>query len=138
MNLTVNYNELCKSETATRLHLDNDFRNRSNASEIETNLIELWNNIIVPLRVQYGGEWWITSGYRSPAVNAAVGGVATSQHVKGQAIDFTCINREMLKAMYWHIHQNLEFDQMIFYRSRGFIHISYNSERNRHFIFIKK
>ncbi len=42
------------------------------------------------LRDQLGESLTITSGYRSPDHNALVGGVGNSQHVLGNASDFTC------------------------------------------------
>lgn len=52
------------------------------------NLQELATNVLQPLREALGRPIIITSGYRSPAVNAAIGGAGTSQHVIGQAADF--------------------------------------------------
>jgi hypothetical protein len=57
----------------------------------------------------------VSSFYRCPALNKAVGGSATSQHVKGEAIDIQCIpGTGVTNAMiYNYILKNLEFDQLI-------------------------
>ena len=71
-------NELCASSTAARLGI----RNIPN-EEIKSNLIALVDNVLDPLRTSYGKPIIVSSGYRCLALNQAVGGSKTSQHVKG-------------------------------------------------------
>lgn len=56
----------------------------------------------------------ISSGYRCPALNAAVGGVATSAHTTGLAVDFTCAGfgntSAIVKALY---NSGIDYDQLI-------------------------
>lgn len=56
----------------------------------------------------------ITSGYRSPAVNQAVGGAASSAHMRGEAADFICPGfgspLEVCRAI---AASDLAFDQLI-------------------------
>ena len=74
--------EMVKSSTAERLRVDNS------PSDIHlVNLTHLCINILQPVREQFG-VITINSGYRSPALNAKVGGSKTSQHCNGQAADF--------------------------------------------------
>jgi zinc D-Ala-D-Ala carboxypeptidase len=82
MNLSANFTlkELTKSETATRLDIDNT----PNDEQIES-LRLLCENILQPVRDHFGKPVKITSGFRCPAVNKATGGSATSDHCKGQA-----------------------------------------------------
>lgn len=82
--LTTNFtlNELIRSNTATKLNIDN-----TPSDEIIDNLNKLCTDIIQPIRDKYGKPMVITSGYRCKALNKAVGGVKTSQHVLGQAAD---------------------------------------------------
>ena len=47
----------------------------------------LVQHILEPLRQAWGQPIFITSGYRSPALNRAVGGAHNSQHCLGQAAD---------------------------------------------------
>ncbi|HTE35719.1 MAG TPA: D-Ala-D-Ala carboxypeptidase family metallohydrolase [Reyranella sp.] len=56
--------------------------------EIVANLKLLCEMVLEPVRALFGAPVIITSGYRSPAVNLAVGGAANSQHMSGQAADF--------------------------------------------------
>lgn len=76
--------ELCKSTTAKQLGIDN-----SPNSEIVSNLEQLINNILDPLRERFGKPIYVNSGYRSPALNKAVNGSKTSYHMKGLAADIT-------------------------------------------------
>ena len=103
--------------------------------EHKANLTTLINNVLDPLREAYGKPIIVTSGYRSPLLNKAVGGVATSQHCKGQAADIVPKNKKDMKKL-WQLAQKLcDFDQLINEKpdKKGvpsWIHISY-SENNR-------
>jgi len=72
----------------------------------------------------------VSSGYRSPAVNAAVGGSINSQHMKGEAVDFTCPKfgspEDIVRKI---ISSNIVYDQLIL-EFRSWVHISF-SDRNR-------
>jgi len=76
--------ELTFSETATRKGLDN-----TPTPEIEANLAELAATLEQVRALLNGAAIHISSGYRSPKVNAAIGGSATSAHCEGLAADFT-------------------------------------------------
>ena len=76
------YQEMIKSSTADRLGISNDA-----TREHVINLVNLCNFILQPVREEFG-VIRINSGYRSPALNKAVGGSKTSQHCNGQAADF--------------------------------------------------
>lgn len=82
--LTTNFtlNELIRSNTATKLNIDN-----TPSDDIIDNLKKLCTDILQPIRDKYDKPMVITSGYRCKALNKAVGGVKTSQHVLGQAAD---------------------------------------------------
>ena len=77
--------ELVASDTATRMGIDNSPDDKATA-----NLRLLATAILQPLRDKYGKPITVTSGYRCTALNKAVGGVATSQHLKGEASDIVC------------------------------------------------
>jgi hypothetical protein len=71
----------------------------------------------------------IGSGYRCPALNRAVGGVANSQHMKGQAADL-CIDGDLKKGKRWFewIKTHCQFDQLIWeHNAKGsyWVHVSY-------------
>ena len=74
--------ELTKSATATRLKIDN-----TPTAEAKQNLVNLIDKILDPLREAYGKPIIVTSGYRCPKLNKAVGGSTSSQHMKGMAAD---------------------------------------------------
>ena len=91
-------------------------------------LISLCGKVLQPARNMYGAAIQVNSGYRSPAVNKAVGGVRNSQHTLGEAADITVNNREENKRLFEIIRDNLSFDQLINERNFSWIHVSYKSE----------
>ena len=74
--------ELSKSATAERLAIDNTPPRA--AQRMLTILVE---QLLDPIRRCYGAPIIVTSGYRCPALNTAVGGVANSHHIVGCAVD---------------------------------------------------
>lgn len=123
--------ELCASQTARARNL----RNIPSTQEI-CNLCALTHHVLQPLRTWWSRPITIGSGYRTPALNRAVGGVPDSQHTRGQAADL-CIDGDMEKARAWfnYIRDNLPFDQLILeHNAKGthWIHVSYHPTHNRH------
>lgn len=114
------YKEFEKSDTALRLHIDNTIKD----FDVRDNIKALVDNLLQPLRDAWGGPIFINSGYRCPALNDAVGGVATSQHVKGQAADCGCTDPLALARLVKKM--GLVYDQMILYPS--FLHLSYRAD----------
>lgn|SRR3990167_1162698 len=94
--------------------------------------------ILQPVRDKFGPVT-VNSGYRSPAVNKAVGSKPTSQHVKGEAADFEVPGISNYFVAEW-IRDHLDFDQLILEcyvpggdPNAGWVHCSYVDERaNRH------
>lgn len=84
MRLTEHFTlaELTRSATAKRLGLDNT----PNAAVL--NELRATAELLERIRSTLGVPMIVTSGYRSPAVNRAVGGVTSSDHIAGQAADF--------------------------------------------------
>lgn len=127
--LTTNFSlhEMIKSETALRRDMDNT----PQSDDIVQNLTTLCEQVLQPLRDVYGVGIKVNSGYRSPDVNAAVGGSRTSDHCKGQAADIEIpgvANRDL--ALY--IRDNFEFTQLILegyiegIPDSGWVHVSYD------------
>ena len=74
--------ELLRSETAKKKGIDN-----TPTFEVVAHLSELVETILDPLRAAYGMPIKVSSGYRCPELNKAVGGAATSVHQIGYAAD---------------------------------------------------
>jgi hypothetical protein len=68
--------------------------------------------LLQPVRDEFGAVI-VNSGYRSPVVNAAIGGSETSQHPKGEAADFKTPDADLWEVYLW-IIENLTFGQCIF------------------------
>ena len=129
MNLSANFTlkELTRSDTATRLGLDN----QPNDEALE-NLKLLCEKVLQPVRDHFGKSVTVNSGYRSPESNAAVGGSRTSDHCKGQACDLEIDGIPNPELAQW-IMDNLEYTQLIleFYTpggdpNAGWVHVSYD------------
>ena len=103
------------------------------------NLERLVDNLLDPIRERFATPVIITSGYRCERLNKLVNGVEDSQHREGKAADFYFAgftSKEMTQA-FFEIADSFDFDQLIYYKKRHFIHISYNGDSNRHEAFIK-
>ena len=129
MNLSTNFtlHELTKSETALRKGMPNEPTEADIA-----NLKLLVEKVLQPLRDHYAVGIKANSGYRSPDVNAAVGGSRTSDHCKGQAADIEIAGvPNAVLAQY--IKDSLQYTQLIleFYTpgipDSGWVHVSYDA-----------
>lgn len=128
MNLSANFTlkELTKSDTATRLGLDNT----PDDAALE-NLKTLCEKVLQPVRDHFSKSVTVNSGYRSPESNAAVGGSKTSDHCKGQAADIEIDGLPNPELAKW-IMDNLDYTQLIleFYTqgqpNSGWVHVSYD------------
>lgn len=131
--------EFFQSSTAAK----NGIKNEPSADEKATivrNINLLVDNVLDPVRDMVCNPIIITSGYRSSRVNKLVGGVANSQHMSGCAADFHIqgFTPSMMHQVFLYIFNTLEFDQLIFYRSKNIIHVSYIENGNRHEASLKK
>jgi hypothetical protein len=128
MNLTENFtlSELTKSETALRHDMDN-----SPPQEITSNLQALAVHVLQPVRDHFARGVKVNSGYRSPDVNAKVGGSRTSDHCRGTAADIEIPGVPNHELAEW-IKANLPYTQLIleFYTrgvpDSGWVHVSYD------------
>lgn len=82
------------------------------------------SKLFEPVREWYKLPIQINSFYRSPKVNKSIGGSATSQHVKGEAIDIDTKSIVENKKIFNYIKDNLKFDQLIWENNGEWIHIS--------------
>ena len=114
--------EFTESNLAKKLNIDN----RIEKSEYISNICNLVEYVLQPLRDYLGVPIHINSGYRCKELNRVVGGVYNSQHMTGKAADIVC--KDLSKAMKW-IIESKKFDQVI--RYNDFIHVSYDTFNNR-------
>jgi D-alanyl-D-alanine dipeptidase len=130
MKLSKNFSraEIEHSNTAKRLGISNEMSNKhlENMQRVVDNLIQPMRDAIGPIR--------ISSGYRSPKLNKAIGGSSRSQHSKGEALDLQFWEKGKMnnKVIYdWVLESGVEFDQMINEFDYSWIHISLKSRENR-------
>ena len=130
-----------KELTKTKYKLDN-----TPTVEATANLKNICQNWLEDLRYSYGALYGegkeppiiITSGYRSPKVNEAAGGEATSNHLTGCAVDLRCAGVEQA-LRYMNIlldisdGTNRVFDELILERQKFvyWIHFAVRPENNR-------
>lgn len=126
MNLTAHFTlaEMCHSQTADRLAMDN-----SPSMSITSNLMITAHGLEM-IRALLQRPVVVSSGYRSPLVNRAVGGSASSQHCKGQAADITCPGygppRSVMEAILR--DGSIPYDQLILEYADaggGWLHVSF-------------
>tara|TARA_R110002167_G_scaffold51010_3_gene148013 strand:- start:131 stop:586 length:456 start_codon:yes stop_codon:yes gene_type:complete len=130
MRLSKNFvlSEITHSNTAKRLGIDNDptKKHLQNMQRIVDILLQPLRDALGPIR--------ISSGYRNPSLNRAIGGSSKSQHCKGEALDLQfwkggeMCNKEIYE---WILQSDLKFDQMINEFDFAWIHISLKEKNNR-------
>lgn len=123
-------NEFIRSQTATRLGIDN-----TPPPDVIDNLKLLCANILQPFRDAIGHPIFISSGYRCPELNAEIGGSKTSDHRFGLAADIDSANNNVF--YYNHLRDKFKnvFDQLIWEfgddNYPAWVHVSYNPARMR-------
>lgn len=122
--------ELSASTEARRMGIDN-----TPTPETRANLATLVEAVLDPLREKYGRPIHVSSGYRCPRLNKAVGGSTTSQHVKGEAADIYVTRPREMAELFALIYYMLPYDQLIWERGTdeapAWIHVSYREGDNR-------
>ena len=124
--------ELMYSRTAVEHAIDNV---PSPAAKVS--LQHLVVCLLEPLRQLYKKPIAVLSGYRNGEVNRLVGGVAASQHVKGEAADcYVPDPKELLDVL---LYCKLPFDQAILYKRKKFLHLAFRvNGENRYQVIINK
>ena len=120
--------EVTRSETAKRKGISN----MPTPEHIE-NFKLLAEKVFQPIREHFGKPIIISSGYRSKALNTAIGGALSSQHCQGEAIDIDMDGTDITNAQVFnYIKDNLEFDQLIWEfgtaTNPDWVHVSYESK----------
>lgn len=123
------YKEFEKSEVADQKHICNVIV----SIDVRDSIKALVDEVLQPLRDAWGKPLAINSGYRCKELNAAVGGVPTSQHTKGEAADVCPFGRNghgdikvVTELARLAVKLDLPFDQMILYPS--FVHFSHKAK----------
>ena len=118
------YDELIASATAKRLGLDNT----PNEQEKEK-LRKLAEDVLQPIRDAWRSPNVVNSGFRSEAVNKAVGGAKNSQHRLGEAADISIGGKERNKKLFNFINKliqkgTIKVGQLIDEYNYSWIHVS--------------
>ena len=119
--------EVTKSTTAKRLGINNV----PDDEWVIENLRQVAVNVFQPLRDAFECPIYVSSGYRGPELNRAIGGSLRSQHMEGRALDLDadvyggCTNSQIFN---W-IRENVTFDQMVWefgdQDNPDWVHVSY-------------
>ena len=117
--------EVIRSDSAKR----NGISNMPTPEHI-ANFMLLAEKIFEPIREHFCVPIRISSGYRSKELNAKIGGSASSQHCKGQAVDIDMDGTSLTnKQVFDYIKDNLPFDQLIWEFGNednpDWVHVSY-------------
>jgi len=130
----ITYNEATISSTAKKLGISNI----PNTAQL-TNMVKLANSVFEPVREYFNVPIYISSFFRSEALNKAIKGAKNSQHLcnKGAAIDVDADRYKGItnKDIFNYIFNNLDFDQLIWEYGNelnpDWVHVSYNEGNNR-------
>ena len=121
------FEEFERSDTARRFAIDNRIPDK-----LKNNVAALVDNVLDPLREAWGKPITVTSGYRCADLNRKVGGVSTSQHLKGEAADISVGDRKANRKLFELTKRlGLPFDQLIDESDCKWIHISYSPRHRR-------
>ena len=128
----ISYAEATRSEAAQKQGITNI----PDAASL-TAMKRTAERVFEPLRTYIGEPIRINSFFRTPQVNTLIGGSATSQHMKGEAMDIgRFANSNYSNAeIFWFIRENLDFDQLIWEMGTDgepdWVHVSLKPSGNR-------
>ena len=133
MNLSPNFTfeELTRTDNRHLLQKNRDMANANPA--IKAALTRVAVELLEPIRALFKVPVQVNSGYRCPELNTAVGGSATSQHVRGEAADIVirgfeteALEVEAVRKILREL-PDLKFGQMLV--EFGCIHVSLGTKR---------
>jgi zinc D-Ala-D-Ala carboxypeptidase len=129
----LNLAEVTRSDSAKRNGIDNT----PTAEHLE-NFKLLAEKVFEPIRLHFKEPIFISSGYRSEALNKFIKGSSSSQHCKGEAIDIDMDGSKggvTNKMVFDFIVSRLDFDQLIWEfgtdSNPDWVHVSYTKGKNR-------
>ena len=135
----ISYKEATLSTTAKRLGIDNT----PNAEQF-SNMVHVAENVFQPVREHFDTPIYVSSFFRSEALNKAIRGSSSSTHMKGEAMDLDAdVYGKVTNAQIFHyIKDNLEFDQLIWEfgtdKNPDWVHVSLSKGNNRKQILVAK
>ena len=123
----ISYQEATTSQTAVRKGIKNE---PGDNELLAMQLVGI--RVFDVVREHFKTPLRVSSFYRSPELNKAVGGSRTSQHVKGQAIDIQGTGKVTNKMIFDFIKENLDFSQLIWEygtdKNPAWVHVSYDKD----------
>ena len=123
----ISYQEATTSQTAVRKGIKNE---PCDNELLAMQLVGI--RVFDVIREHFKTPLRVSSFYRSPELNKAVGGSRTSQHVKGQAIDIQGTGKVTNKMIFDYIKENLDFTQLIWEygtdKNPAWVHVSYDKD----------
>jgi hypothetical protein len=127
IKLNFTMSELLHSDIAEKYNISNIPDKKS-----LDNMLILMLECLQPIRNYINKPMIISSGYRSPRLNGhpLIQGKDNSQHITGQAVDFTVKGLTPKQIIEKVIASGVEFDQLI-NEHNIWVHISYNKGNNR-------
>lgn len=121
--------EVTRSESAKREGIIN-----MPTPEHYENLKVIAEKIFEPIREHFGVPIFISSGYRSEALNVYIGGSRSSDHSRGRALDLDMDQSSSgvtNKMIFDFIKDNLDYDQLIDEYNFAWVHVGYRGKENR-------
>lgn len=121
--------EMESSNTADRKKIANHI-----PEDLLSNMEDLVNNVLDPLREAYGKPIRVTSGYRCEALNKSVAGAKNSDHLKACAADIvgTPNNKAENRKLFELVQSlGLSFRQLIDEYNYSWVHVSYDKDDNK-------
>lgn len=118
--------ELTSSNTAAQLGIGN-----RPSPEAEANLHYLAEQVLDPLRELLGKPVRVSSGYRCPALNKAVGGASNSFHLTGCAADLDNGSREENRRIFELIRSRLPFTELGWEGGGRWVHVAIQKGREQ-------
>lgn len=125
MDLNFSISELIHSDKANQYNINN----MPDINSLDC-MLDLIFYCLQPIRDKIGKPMIITSGFRNPQINKLVGGKSNSQHLKGQAADFTIKGMTPEQIIFRIVTSGIEYDQLINEYDK-WVHISFNKGKNR-------
>lgn len=135
----ISYKEATLSTTAKRLGIDN-----TPDSDQFSNMIHVAEGVFQPVREHFDTPIYVSSFFRSEALNKAIKGSSSSTHMKGEAMDLDAdVYGKVTNAEIFHyIKDKLTFDQLIWEfgtdKNPDWVHVSLSKGTNRGQVLVAK